>query len=200
MKIKKILLLLPVSEFQCLAGLNFIKQNVVSGTMTPVVHPDCFVAPNAVIIGDVTISRGASIWYGAVLRGDEAGIVIGEGTNIQDNVTVHTTPTSPVTVGKNCSVGHGAVVHGCTVHDSVIIGINSTILDLAEIHSGSVVGANALVLERQVIPPGSLAVGIPAKVVREDHEQYLKTALENAEKYHTLRDEHKNNRYSLFQK
>jgi carbonic anhydrase/acetyltransferase-like protein (isoleucine patch superfamily) len=163
--------------------------------MIPQVYPGCFIAENAVIIGDVTIEEGASIWYGAVLRGDEAAIVIGKGTNIQDNVTVHTTPTSPVKVGMNCSVGHGAVVHGCTIHDNVIIGINATILDYAEIHSGSIIGANALVLEKQVIAENSLAVGIPAKVIRENDPELLKVTSANAEQYHFLRDQHKKGHY-----
>ncbi|UCH90147.1 MAG: gamma carbonic anhydrase family protein [Thermoplasmata archaeon] len=158
--------------------------------MPPKVHPESFIAENAVIIGEVTIEKGASIWYSAVLRGDESTIIVGEGTNIQDNVIVHTTPTSPVSIGKDCSIGHGAVVHGCTVHDKVIIGINSTILDFAEIHTGAIIGANALVREKQIIPPKSLAVGVPAKVVRENDDELLKAAEENAKQYHLLRDQH----------
>jgi carbonic anhydrase/acetyltransferase-like protein (isoleucine patch superfamily) len=166
--------------------------------MPPEVHPDCFIASTAIIIGEVKIEKGASIWYGAVLRGDEAGITIGEGTNIQDNVTVHTTPTSPVTIGNNCSIGHGAVVHGCKISDNVIIGINSTILDYAEIHSGSIIGANALVKEGQVIPENSLAVGVPAKIVRENEKELLKAAVANAEQYHFLRDQHKSGKYEKY--
>ena len=112
--------------------------------MKPKIQPECFIAPSAVIIGKVTVERGCSIWYGAVLRGDENSIFIDCGTNVQDNVILHTTTESKVSVGKNCSIGHGAVVHGCKIHDNVIIGINSTILDHAEIHSGSIIGANAL--------------------------------------------------------
>ena len=168
--------------------------------MPPEVHPDCFIAANAVIIGEVIIEKGASIWYGAVLRGDEASITIGEGTNIQDNVTIHTTPTSPVTIGKNCSIGHGAVVHGCRISDNVIIGINATILDHAEIHSGSIVGANALVKEGQVIPENSLAVGVPVKIVRENEKGLLEAAVTNAEQYHLLRDQHKSGKYEKFKR
>jgi carbonic anhydrase/acetyltransferase-like protein (isoleucine patch superfamily) len=166
--------------------------------MIPKVAVDCFIADTAVIVGKVTIERGASIWYGAVLRGDEDSIFIGEGTNIQDNVTIHNIPGSPVSVGKNCSVGHGAIVHGCTIHDNVIIGINSTILDGAEVHSGSIIGANALVKEKQVIPPSSLAVGVPAKVVREGDERLPEVCAENAKKYHELRDQHKQQMYERF--
>ena len=132
------------------------------------------------------------------MRGDENSILVGEGTNVQDHVIMHTTPESPVNVGRNCSIGHGAVVHGCTVHDNVIIGINSTILDHAEIHSGSIIGANALVLEKQVIPAKALAVGVPAKIVREDDEKLLEAALINAEQYHTLRDQHKKKIFERF--
>jgi carbonic anhydrase/acetyltransferase-like protein (isoleucine patch superfamily) len=168
--------------------------------MPPKVYSECFIAPNATIIGEVTIEKGASIWYGAVLRGDESTIFIGEGTNIQDNVVVHTIPTSPVTVGKNCSVGHGAVVHGCTIHDNVIIGINATILDGAEVHSGAIIGANALVKERQVIPANSLAVGVPAKVVRENDAKLLEVAQANASQYHFLRDQHLKGNYDRYKK
>lgn len=167
--------------------------------MPPKVHPDIFIADNAVIVGEVTIEKGASIWYGAVLRGDEASIHIGEGTNVQDNVIIHVIPPCPVKIGKNCSVGHGAVVHGCTIHDHVIIGINATILDRAEIHSGSIIGANALVKEGQVIPKNSLAVGVPARVIREDDPGLLEVCRENAEKYHELRDEHKKGLYKQYE-
>ena len=138
----------------------------------------------------MTVERGCSIWYGAVLRGDENSIFIDCGTNVQDNVILHTTTESKVSVGKNCSIGHGAVVHGCKIHDNVIIGINSTILDHAEIHSGSIIGANALVLEKQVVPKNSLAVGVPAKVVRENDDALLEAAIANAKQYHKLRDQH----------
>lgn len=179
-------------------GLDLINSTCISRFMSPEVHPDCFIAPNAVIIGDVTIKSGASIWYGAVLRGDESNITVGEGTNIQDNVVIHTVPESPVTIGKNCSIGHGAVVHGCIIHDHVIIGINSTILDKAEIHSGSIIGANALVLEGQSIPENSLAVGTPAKVIRENDGSLLAAAKANASQYHILRDQHRNGQHEHY--
>jgi len=166
--------------------------------MAPRIHPECFIADTAVIIGEVTIEAGASIWYGAVLRGDENSIHIGEGTNIQDNVTIHNIPSHSVKIGKNCSIGHGAIVHGCVIHDNVIIGINATVLDGAEIHTGSIIGANALVLENQVIPENSLAVGVPAKVIRENDYALPELCAENAKKYHELRDLHQAGNYKRF--
>ena len=168
--------------------------------MQPKIHPDTFIADNAVIIGDVTIEKGVSIWYGAVLRGDEASIHVGEGSNIQDNAVVHVYPERPVSIGKNCSIGHGAIVHGCTLHDYVIVGINATVLDKANIHSYSIIGANALVKEGQVIPQKSLAVGVPAKIVRENDPEIRKVTEYNAEAYYKLRDEHLQGVYKRFRK
>jgi carbonic anhydrase/acetyltransferase-like protein (isoleucine patch superfamily) len=168
--------------------------------MPPKVHPEIFLADSAVIVGEVTVEKGASIWYGAVLRGDEASIHVGEGTNIQDNVIIHVIPPCPVRIGKNCSIGHGAVVHGCTIHDNVIIGINATILDRAEIHSGSIIGAGALVKEGQVIPENSLAVGVPARIIRENDPALLEATIENAEAYHKLRDQHLDGIYKRYER
>ena len=133
----------------------------------PRVAPDAFVAETAVVLGDVELGAGANVWFGAVLRGDKDRIVVGAFTNVQDNAVIHLDPGSPAIVGAGVTIGHGAIVHGCTVEDNCLIGMGSTILSGARIGRDSIVGAGALVTERKEIPPGSLVVGVPAKVVRE---------------------------------
>ena len=125
-----------------------------------------FVAPNATVIGDVTLGRLSSVWYGAVLRGDINAIRIGEGVNLQDGVIVHLADEFGVEVGAYTTVGHRAILHACLIGRGCLIGMGSTILDGAEIGEGSLVGANALVTQGFVCPPGSLVLGAPARVVK----------------------------------
>ena len=132
----------------------------------PTIADDVFIAPGAMIIGNVTIQEGASIWYNAVVRGDVAPIVIGRNTNIQDNCTLHVDADAPLTIGDNCTVGHGAVVHGATIEHHVLIGMKAVVLSHARVGSNTIIGACALVAERKSIPEGVLAIGIPAKVAR----------------------------------
>jgi len=132
----------------------------------PTIADDVFIAPGAMIIGDVTVLEGASIWYNAVVRGDVAPIVIGRRTNIQDNCTLHVDADAPLTIGEECTVGHGAVLHGATVGHHVLIGMKAVVLSHARVGSGSIIGACALVAEHKTIPEGVLAIGIPAKVAR----------------------------------
>lgn len=122
-----------------------------------------YIAPGATIVGDVELNRNANIWYGAVLRGDSGTIRVGEGTNIQDNCVLH----EKTTIGKFCTVGHGAIVHGCTVGDNCLIGMGAIILNGAVIGDNCMVGAGALVTGKMDAPAGSLILGSPAKVVRE---------------------------------
>lgn len=136
----------------------------------PQVDGGAWVAPTATVIGAVTLSAGANIWYGAVLRGDEDEIVIGERSNVQDNCVMHTDPGYPVRVGSDVTIGHAAVVHGATIADGVLIGMGSTVLNGAHIGAGSIIGAGALVSEGVQIPPNSLVVGVPGKVRRETTE------------------------------
>ncbi len=133
----------------------------------PQIGENVYIAPTAVIIGDVTLGDGASIWYGAVLRGDEAPIRVGKNTNIQDNCTVHTDEGKPVIIGDAVTVGHNAVLHGCTVENSCLIGIGALVLNAAQIRTGSIVAAGCVVRETQVIGPLQLVAGIPARVKRE---------------------------------
>ncbi|MFG2954099.1 gamma carbonic anhydrase family protein [Streptomyces sp. NPDC048291] len=137
------------------------------GGREPKIEDDVFVAPTASVIGDVTLRAGASVWYGAVVRGDVEKITVGARANVQDNVTLHADPGFPVTVGERVSIGHNAVVHGATVEDDCLIGMGATVLNGAVIGAGSLVAAQALVPQGMVVPPGSLVAGVPAKVRRE---------------------------------
>lgn len=131
------------------------------------VASDVFLAPGAVVLGDVTIGAQSSIWYQVVIRGDTAPISIGEETNIQDGSVLHADPGFPCQIGNRVTVGHGAIVHGATVEDDCLIGIRATILNGAVIGKGSLIGAGALITERMVIPPGSVVLGQPGQVKRQ---------------------------------
>ena len=133
----------------------------------PRLHPSAFVASNAKVIGDVTLGAESSVWYGAVLRGDINRIIIGPSSNIQDGAVVHLADDYPAIVGELVTVGHKAIVHACTVNDEVLIGMGAIILDGAEIGARSIIGANTLVVSGMKIPPGSLVLGSPGKIVRQ---------------------------------
>ncbi len=134
------------------------------GDAVPSIHPTAFVHPEAVIIGDVAIGELASIWPGAVLRGDEGYIRIGARTSIQDNSVLHTTPLWPTVVGDGCTIGHIVHLEGCTVEDGCLIGNGSMVLHRCVVQTGSIVAANSVVLNDTVVPAGSLAVGTPATI------------------------------------
>lgn len=125
-----------------------------------------WVAPNAQVMGKVILESGVGIWFGVVLRGDNDPIFVGEGTNIQENTAIHTDAGYPVTIGKNCTIGHNAIIHGCTIGDNSLIGMGATVLNGAVIGRNCLIGAGALVTEGKVIPDGSLVVGMPAKAIR----------------------------------
>ena len=136
--------------------------------VAPEVHPTAYVAPTATVIGNVKIQAGASVWFGTVLRGDIDHIWIGTDSSIQDNATIHVTgSTCPTRVGNRVIVGHGAILHGCTLEDDVLIGMGATILDNAVVGKGSIVAAGALVREGQHVPPGTMVAGVPATVRRK---------------------------------
>ena len=132
----------------------------------PTVAADAWVAPGAHVIGLVTLGAEASVWFGAVLRGDNEPIAVGEGANVQELCVLHTDMGFPLTVGRDCTVGHKAILHGCTVGEGSLIGMGATVLNGAVIGRGCLIGAGALVTEGKEIPDGHLAVGAPAKVVR----------------------------------
>ncbi len=134
---------------------------------SPVLDPSAFVAAGARVIGGVVLGEGSSVWYNAVLRADGDTITVGAGSNLQDNVSVHVDSGRPVLIGENVSVGHNAVVHGCTVGDGSLIGMGAVVLSGAVIGEGCLIAGGAVVLEGAVIPPGSLVAGVPAKVRRE---------------------------------
>lgn len=163
----------------------------------PKIHESVYIAPTAIIIGDVEIGEGVSVWDGAVLRGDVSYIKIGKNTNIQDNAVVHVDYNEPTIIGENVTVGHMAVVHAAKIGNNVIVGIHAVILNGAEIGDGSVIGAGAVVTSRTKIPPKSLVLGIPAKVVRQG-DDIEKMAVENGLIYQNLREEHKSGKYARF--
>lgn len=153
------------------------------GTPAPTVSPSAFIAAGAILVGDVTLSESASVWYNSVLRAEQEPITIGAGSNLQDNVSCHVDGGFPLTVGRNVSVGHGAVLHGCTIEDEVLVGMSATVMNGAVIGAGSLVAAGALVLEGTVVPPGSLVAGVPAKVRRELSEDEIAGIRHNAAAY-----------------
>ena len=132
----------------------------------PTVHPTAWIAPTAAVMGNVTLGAESSVWYGAVLRGDMAPIVIGAQSNIQDGTIVHVDEGVPCTVGARVGVGHRVILHGCTVEDECLIGMGSVILNNVVVGKGSVVAAGAVIPEGVVIPPGSLVMGVPGRIVR----------------------------------
>jgi carbonic anhydrase/acetyltransferase-like protein (isoleucine patch superfamily) len=126
-----------------------------------------WIAPDATLIGRLAIGRDVGIWFGAVLRGDNEPIEIGEGSNVQEHTVMHTDVGFPLTIGKGCTIGHRAMLHGCTIGDNSLIGMGAIVLNGARVGENSLVGAGALVTEGKVFPPGSLIVGSPAKAIRE---------------------------------
>jgi carbonic anhydrase/acetyltransferase-like protein (isoleucine patch superfamily) len=125
-----------------------------------------FIADTATVIGKVRLLDSASVWFGAVLRGDNEWIEIGEGSNVQDNSTCHTDPGFPLTIGKNCTVGHNVILHGCTIEDGALVGMGSIVMNGARIGRGSVVGAGSVITEGKQFPEYSLIIGAPARVIR----------------------------------
>ena len=153
-------------------------------------HPDSWTAPNATLIGNVRLEEGASVWVNAVLRGDNELILIGKDSNVQDGAVMHTDMGYPLTLGTGVTIGHNAMLHGCTVGDYSLIGINAVILNGAKIGKHCIIGANALIGEGKVIPDGSLVMGSPGKVVRDltDEQKALLQAsaahyVKNAQRY-----------------
>lgn len=153
---------------------------------------DFWVAPNAQVMGRVRIESATSIWFGAVLRGDNEYITVGAGSNIQENCVCHTDMGFPLTIGAGCTIGHGAILHGCTIGDNSLVGMGATVLNGAKIGANCIIGAGALVTEGKVIPDNSLVVGMPAKVIKQlgaDSEQDLKkSALGYQQKMRDFRD------------
>ncbi len=151
--------------------------------ISPKIDKDSWFAPNAVLIGNVTLKKEANIWFNATLRGDVEPITIGEGSNIQDGSVIHTDPGCPAIIGKNVTVGHLVMLHGCEIEDDCLIGIGSTILNKAKIGKNSIIGANTLITENKNIPERSLVIGSPGKVIRQVTDEEIKHIKENADHY-----------------
>lgn len=158
--------------------------------LKPEIHSDTFIADNATIIGDVRIGKGSSIWYGAVLRGDIESITIGEFTNVQDNSVIHTETSTPTKIGNYTVIGHNAIVHGCTIGNNCLIGMGAIILNRAVIGDNCIIGAGALVSEGKTIPPNSLVLGVPGKVIREVTDEEIEGIKNNALRYNKLYKKH----------
>jgi carbonic anhydrase/acetyltransferase-like protein (isoleucine patch superfamily) len=152
----------------------------------PKLDETVFVAPGAKIIGDVTMAEDSSVWYNAVLRGDINGIIIGKGSNIQDLACLHVEDEVGVVIGENCVVGHSAVIHAAHIEDGVLVGIGSTLLNKCHIGSESVIAAGALVSPGKIIPPRSMVVGVPGKIVRQVTDQEIVDIKNLAKKYKNL--------------
>jgi carbonic anhydrase/acetyltransferase-like protein (isoleucine patch superfamily) len=150
-----------------------------------------YIAPGAQIVGDVRLGKDASVWYNAVVRADSRTIFIGEGSNIQDNATLHVELDHDIIIGRGVTVGHNAIVHGCTVGDNAVIGMGAIVMTGAVIGKNSIIGAGAVVTEGTVIPDNSLVVGIPGKVVRTVTDDQIESNRDNAQHYVKLAREQK---------
>jgi len=151
--------------------------------IVPEIAEDSWVAPDANVIGRVVLEPGASVWFGCTLRGDNEEIRIGAGSNVQENCVMHTDPGCPLVIGANCTIGHKAMLHGCTIGAGSLIGMGATILNGAVIGEGCLIGAGALVTEGKEIPDGSLVMGTPGKVVRMLDDNARAALLESARRY-----------------
>ena len=153
-------------------------------------HDGTFIAENAVVCGRVALARGVSVWYGAVVRGDMASITVGDYTNIQDGAVLHCDPGKDLVLGKHVTVGHLAMIHAKSVGDACLIGIHSILLSGAVVGEGCLIAAGALVREDQVIPPRSIVVGVPGKVIGRTDDAFLQQSIERALRYHATARRH----------
>ncbi|WP_224815011.1 gamma carbonic anhydrase family protein [Hasllibacter sp. MH4015] len=149
----------------------------------PTIADDTWIAPDANVIGNVVVEAGGSVWFGCTLRGDNEVIRVGAGSNVQENVVCHTDPGCPLSIGADCTIGHKAMLHGCTIGDGSLIGMGATVLNGAVIGAGCLIGAGALIPEGKVIPDGSLVMGMPGKVVRDLDDAARQGLLQSAEHY-----------------
>lgn len=162
----------------------------------PSIDPSAFVATSADVIGDVTIGAESSVWYGCVLRGDIAAIRVGARTNIQDLTLVHVDRDTPTVIGDSVGVGHRAIIHGCALDDGCLIGMGAIVLSHARVGRGSVIAAGALITEGMVVPPDSLVVGVPGRVVRPVDEDLRARIAMTVESYASLKERHRTGRWA----
>jgi carbonic anhydrase/acetyltransferase-like protein (isoleucine patch superfamily) len=158
--------------------------------VTPTIAEGCFIAPNATVIGAVTIGAGSSIWFNAVVRADLAPITIGKNSNVQDNCVIHADPQNPVIIGDSVTIGHGAVLHSCTVENGCMIGMKAILLNGTIVGEQSMVGAGAVVNNGRTIPPRSLAVGMPARIMRQVTDSEITAVAEGGRVYMDLSQEY----------
>ncbi len=163
------------------------------GAHKPQIHPDTWVAPDVNLIGQVVLEEGASVWFGTTIRADHEEIRVGVGSNVQENCVMHIDAGYPLIIGKNCTIGHKVMLHGCTIGDNTLIGMGATILNGAKIGKNCLIGAGALVTENKEIPDNSLVMGTPGKVVREITDEHARrltmSALHYQENMRRFRDE-----------
>jgi carbonic anhydrase/acetyltransferase-like protein (isoleucine patch superfamily) len=169
------------------------------GGRHPRIHPSAWIAPNATVIGDVTMAQRSSLWYSAVIRADSDSITVGQDSNIQDGCVLHSDPGHPLVIGAGVTVGHGARLHGCQIDDDVLIGIGTTILNGTSIGRGSILGAGTVLPEGVAIPPCSLVVGVPGKVRRMINTDELEAIRSNALRYIDRITDHRANERSSVQ-
>lgn len=155
----------------------------LNGAAPELAEGHCWVAPDAQLIGKVRLKTDASVWFGAVLRGDNEWIEVGEGSNVQDHAVLHTDMGFPLVIGRNCTIGHRAMLHGCTIHDNSLIGMGATLLNGCVIGRNCLIGAGALIAEGKIIPDNSLVMGMPGKVVRELDAEAAARLPQSAEGY-----------------
>jgi carbonic anhydrase/acetyltransferase-like protein (isoleucine patch superfamily) len=151
--------------------------------IAPQIHPDAWIAPTAVLIGNVVVGAGANIWFGAVLRGDNEQILVGAGSNVQENAVLHTDMGYPLIIGTDCTIGHKAMLHGCQIGHGSLIGMAATLLNGSNVGDGCLVGACTLITEGKVIPNGSLVMGSPGKVIRPLDDLARERLIVSAENY-----------------
>ena len=155
----------------------------LDGVVPTMPDGEAWVAPDAMVIGKVQLDRGASVWFGAVLRGDNELIHIGEGSNVQDHCVLHTDPDFPLVVGANCTIGHRVTLHGCSIGDHCLIGIGATILNGTRIGRNCIIGAHTLLTENKEIPDNSLVIGSPGRIIRQVGEADLEARKRQALRY-----------------
>ena len=166
-----------------------LRENVT--IKTPRIHPTAFIAEGAKVIGDTTLKKNSSIWYNSVVRADINSIVIGEGSNIQDNSVIHLENDQGVIVGNDATVGHNVILHGCTVGDGVLVGMGAVIMNGVDIGKGSVIAAGAVIKQNMVIPEYSLVVGVPGKIIKQDSIEVYDQNVKWAKKYVKLANIHR---------
>jgi carbonic anhydrase/acetyltransferase-like protein (isoleucine patch superfamily) len=165
--------------------------------MSPRIHPTAYIAPTAAVMGQVTLEEESSVWYGAVVRGDMAPVVIGAQTNLQDGAIVHVDDGMPCMIGRRVGVGHRAILHGCVIEDECLIGMGAVVLNEARVGAGSVIAAGAVIPESMRIPPGSLVMGVPGRIVRPVSPALSERVTATWSHYVELAREHRSGRYPL---